>query len=343
MGAEGSGNLALALAYATYLNCENRQEEDSCGKCPYCIKLSKLAHPDVNFVFPFSATKAVPKDPTCLHFMKDWRKFVLENPYASVNDWANFIGAENKQMNISAEEARNIIQTLSLKSFESEYKIMLIWQPEHMHVNGANALLKILEEPPVKTIFLLVTNNSERLLTTILSRTQKIKIRPFNDEEIKEGLIKMVQVEEKKAAQLAYVADGSLNEAFRLTREAEEDYHAFFRNWMRSCFKKNNTNELIEWGENFQSLGREVQKSLLQYGLGMLRETLVYNIAGKNLVRLGEEDLKFVEGFSKVLNEEKIEQISRHLNEACYHIERNANPKITFLDISLSISGIFKS
>jgi DNA polymerase-3 subunit delta' len=343
MGTEGSANLAMALAYATYINCESKTETDSCGQCPSCVKFNKLAHPDINFVFPISTTKQVPKDPMSSLFMKDWRTFVLENPYGSINEWGNHIGAENKQLNISADESRNIVKTLSLKAFEAEYKILLIWHPENMHVSAANAILKILEEPPAKTIFLLVTNNSEKLLTTILSRTQKIKIRTFTDEEIKQGLITMNQLDEKKAGQLAYMADGSLNEAFRLHKEVEEDHHVFFRDWMRICYKRNNLADLVEWGEVFHKMGREVQKSLLQYGLNMLRETLVFNYGGNELVRLQNDDLKFVEGFSKVMGESKIEGISKEINDAYYHIERNANSKIVFLDLSLTISGIFKS
>jgi len=344
MGSEGTANLALALAYATYLNCEDKKEDDSCGQCSSCIKFKKLAHPDINFVFPVSTTKAVTKDPVSSLFLKDWRSFVLENPYGSLNQWGNFIGAENKQLNISVEESRNIIKTLSLKAFEAEYKVLLIWYPENMHVSAANAILKILEEPPYKTIFLLVTNNSERLLTTILSRTQKIKIPAFSEEEIKVALKQKLEVDDKKASQLAYLADGNLNEAFRLFKEVEEDHHLFFRDWMRVCYKKNNLLELVDWSENFQKLGREVQKSLILYGLNILRETLIYRVAGSGeLVRLASEDLKFVEGFSKVLSEEKVERICGQLNEVFYHIERNANPKIAFLDVSLFISQVFKS
>ncbi|MBX9850165.1 MAG: DNA polymerase III subunit delta [Cytophagaceae bacterium] len=343
MGTEGSANLAMAIAYATYINCEEKKEDDSCGTCPSCIKFKKLAHPDINFVFPISTTKNIPKDPMSSLFMKEWRTFVLENPYGNLNDWANHIGAENKQLNISVEESRNIIKTLSLKAFEAEYKILFIWQPENLHTSAANALLKILEEPPVKTVFLLVANNLEKILGTIQSRTQKVKIRSFTDDELKKGLVSKFQMEEKKASQLAYMADGNFNEALRLDQEAEEDHHVFFRDWMRICYKKNNWPELIEWSENFQKLGREMQKSLLQYGLNMLRETLVYSYAGDKLVRLQNEDLKFVQGFSKVLNEPKVEAIAEQLNQAHYHIERNANPKITFLDVSLYISGVLKS
>jgi len=343
MGTEGTGNLAIALAYATYINCENKLENDSCGQCPSCIKINKLAHPDFNFVFPVSTTKQITKDPMSNLFLKDWRSFVLENPYGNLNDWSNHIGAENKQLNISVEESRNIIKTLSLKAFEAEYKILFIWQPENLHVTAANALLKVLEEPTLKTVFLLVTNNSEKLLTTILSRTQKIKVRSFTEEEIKKGLMGIAQLDDKKANRLAYLADGSLNEAFRLNREVEEDHHSFFRDWMRICYKRSNVLELVEWCEGFQKMGREVQKSLLQYGLNMFRETLVYRFASAELVRLQEEDMKFVEGFSKVLSESKVEAIAKQLNDAYYHIERNANPKITFLDLSLFISSVFKS
>jgi DNA polymerase III subunit delta' len=343
MGTEGGANLAMALAYATYINCENKSDEDACGACPSCAKFNKLVHPDINFVFPVSTTKQVAKDPVSSLFLKDWRAFVLENPYASLNEWANYIGAENKQLNISVEESRNIIKTLSLKAFEAEYKVLLIWQPENLHHTAANSLLKILEEPPEKTIFILVANNIEKIITTILSRTQKVKIPSFTDEEVKAGLVRMQQLDEKKAAKVAYIADGSLNEAFRLNREVEEDHHIFLRDWMRACYKKNNYAELIEWAESFQKIGREGQKSLLQYGLNMLRETFVYHYAGNKLVRLPEEDLKFVEGFSKVLDNEKIEAVMKQMNDAYYHIERNANSKITFLDISLYISRLLKS
>lgn len=342
-GPEGSGSLAMALAYATYINCEAKGETDSCGTCPSCNKFNKLIHPDLHFVFPVSTTKSVTKDASSASFMKEWRNFIAENPYGGPIEWGNYIGAENKQLNISVEESRNIIKTVTMKSFEAEYKIMVIWLPEQMNSSSANAILKVLEEPPVNTIFLLVTQNPDKIITTVLSRTQRVKVRPFTDEEVTRYFIEEKHLEEKQAKQIAYLADGNLNEGIRLLEQSEEDNHQMFREWMRLCYKKNNILDLVDWSESFQKLGREGQKNLFQYGLNIMRETLICRLNSKQLLRLNEEDLKFVEGFSKALNEVKIENISKGLNEAYYHIERNANAKIVFLDLSLQISGMMKS
>jgi DNA polymerase III subunit delta' len=341
-GREGSANLALALAYATYINCENKGEDDSCGECPSCYKFNKLIHPDLHFVFPISTTKEVTKDALSNLFMKHWRNIVIANPYLNLSNWGDEIGSENKQLNISVDESRNILKSLALKSFEAEYKILILWLPEMMNASSANAILKVLEEPPSKTIFLLVTNNSEKIITTILSRIQLIKIRSFTDEEVKSHLTGKFSLDEKRAGQLAYLAEGNMNEAVRLKDEIQEDNHQLFRDWMRSCYKKNNITEIVAWSESFQKIGREAQKHLLQYGLNTIRETFLFRHTGTEIVRLQEDELKFVEGFSKVLNDLKIEQVSRQLNEAYYHIERNANPKILFLDLSLNISSLMK-
>ncbi|HXA02900.1 MAG TPA: hypothetical protein VNW99_12975 [Cytophagaceae bacterium] len=341
-GREGSANLALALAYATYINCGNKEENDACGECPSCYKFNKLIHPDLHFVFPISTTKEVPKDALSNLFMKHWRSIVIENPYLNLNNWGDTIGSENKQLNISVDESRNILKSLVLKSFEAEYKILILWLPEMMNASSANAILKVLEEPPSKTIFLLVSNNPDKIITTILSRTQLITIRSFTDEEIKKNLTAKYSLDEKRAGQLAYLAEGNMNEAIRLKDEIQEDNHQLFRDWMRSCYKKNNIPEMVGWSESFQKIGREAQKHLLQYGLNTIRETFLFKHTGTEILRMQEDELKFVEGFSKVLDDLKIEQISRQLNEAYYHIERNANAKILFLDLSLNISSLMK-
>ena len=340
--AEGSASLPLALAYATYINCENKLDTDSCGSCQSCSKYNKLIHPDLHFVFPVSTTKAVPKDALSTSFMKDWRKFLEKHPFGGINDWSSFIAAENKQLSISVDEARNIIKSLIMKSYEAEYKVLIIWLPEFMNLASANAILKILEEPPAKTIFLLVTNNNEKIITTILSRTLKVRIPAFSEDEVKKHLVTFHNADEKKAKQLAWIAEGNINEAIRLVNEVEEDNHEMFREWMRACYRKNNIKDLMQWTETFQTLGRESQKSLLQYGLNIIRETLIFPHS-PSLVKLQAEDFKFVEGFSKVLSSEKVEKITALLNEAHYHIERNANAKITFLDVSLSLSSILKT
>lgn len=358
LGPEGSANLAMALAFATYLNCESRQHDGSCGLHPSADKMRKYIHPDVHFIFPVSATKNISgKDVVSDSYIKEWRAFISENPYGSLSDWSVHFGGENKQLNISKEESRNIIRKLSLKAFEGRYKIVIIWLPEYLHPAAANGILKILEEPPENTIFLLVAYDAEKLLPTIVSRTQIVDIRPFNDEEIihilaaQEGSVSEQQ--RIKIRQVATLAEGNLNQAFRLMNEVEEDSHQLFRNWMRHCYVRDYT-KLISLTEDFQKIGKEAQKNLLHYGLSMMRETLVMQTVNilqeshvediipveKALIRLQGDELSFVANFSKVMDLERIEKITRLLNEGYYHLERNANPKIIFLDISLKIAHI---
>jgi DNA polymerase-3 subunit delta' len=342
LGPEGGPNLALALAFSTYINCLNRTPEDSCGECDACRKNAKLVHPDVHFAFPVSATKKIKaKDVISVKFLSEWRNFVIQDPYNNAGGWNNYFGGENKQLNISRQESREIIKNLSLKPFEGLYKIMIIWLPEYMHPAGANALLKILEEPPRNTLFLLVSNDETKLLSTILSRTQIVHIRPFSDEEIKALLINQHFIEEDKAGQIAHLVDGNINEALRLAREVEDDSHKMFRDWMRLCYV-GDLMELTKWTEKFNAMSKVAQQTLFHYGLSMMREALIVNSNELELSRLMGEELEFVKNFSKILSLESIEKISDILNEAFYHIERNAHSKILFLSVSLKIFEIFK-
>lgn len=342
LGPEGGPNLSLALAFSAYINCQNRTSEDSCGECDACRKNAKLVHPDVHFAFPVSATKKIKaKDVVSVKFLSEWRNFVIQDPYNNAGGWNNYFGGENKQLNISRQESREIIKNLSLKPFEGLYKIMIIWLPEYMHPAAANALLKILEEPPQNTLFLLVSNDETKLLSTILSRTQIVQIRPFSDEEIKALLINQHFIDEDKAGQIAHLVDGNINEALRLAREVEDDSHKMFRDWMRLCYI-GDLMELTKWTEKFNSMSKVAQQTLFHYGLSMMREALIVSNNELELTRLMGEELKFVKNFSKILSLESIEKISDILNEAFYHIERNAHSKILFLSVSLKIFGIFK-
>ena len=342
-GQEGSPNLNLALALATYLNCQNRGDNDACGECSSCKKSIKYIHPDMHFVFPVSSTKTITgKDVVSTSFFKDWRQFLLENPFGNVNDWNVFFGGENKQLSISREESRHIVRNLSLKAFEGNYKIMLIWLPEMMHVTAANAILKILEEPPEKTLFLLVSDDAENLLTTILSRTQLFNIRNFTDEEIRLYLTDNFQADESRASQAAHISNGNLNMALKVLNQVEDDSHRLFRDWMRLCYIKDYT-EMVEWSDAFQKLNKLGQKSMFQYGLNIMREVLMLFFSKEKLSRMQGEELDFIENFGKVMNPEKVEFVTRQLNQAFYHLERNANPKILFLDLSLSIAKILRS
>ena len=339
--AEGTANLAMALAYINYIFCEDPQETDSCGKCVACLKMAKYIHPDLHFIFPVATTKKITKEPISQDFYPDWRLFLKDNPYGNLSDWSNFIGTENKQPNISKEESRNIIKYLTLKPFEANTKVMLIWLPEYMHPSAANAILKILEEPPGQSLFILVCNNQERLLPTIISRTQIIKIRNFSDDELKEILVSKYQVTEKKAEQVVHLADGSLTQVLKLNNEVEEDNHILFRDWMRICYMRD-FGKLVEWADNFQGLSKESQKIILHYGLNMFRDCLIYRQGVTELVKLQGEELDFVKNFSKVLEEDQLEKAITQFNTSFYHLERNASPKILFLDMSLMLSVTFR-
>lgn len=342
-GAEGGAALPMALAFATYLNCENRKEEDSCGECSSCRKMHKFIHPDMHFVFPVSSTKKITgKEVVSASFLNEWRAFLAENPYRGENEWSLAFGGESKQLNISKEESRNIVKNLSLKSFEGKYKIMLIWMPEYMHVTAANGILKILEEPPAQTIFLLVTYNMEKLLVTILSRTQMFKIRPFSDKELQHILMEKYQVEEKKAAQLSQLTEGNLNAAVKLLDDVEDDSQKMFREWMRVCYSWD-FRKMNEWMENFQAMSKAAQKGLFLYGLNMMRESLLLHMESNGLMRVQGEEQDFITNFSKVMLPDKIEKMSTLLNTALYHLERNASSKILFLDLSLNIAGVLRN
>lgn len=344
-GPEGSAALPMAFALASYINCENPSETDSCGVCNSCQKIGKLIHPDLNFSFPSPSTSNKDGDEDAgkkVDILKLWRAFVMNHPYGNLHDWVNSIGI-NKQVSISKASAKQMIQTLSLKSFEGGYKIMLIWYPELMHPSAANAILKILEEPPEKTLFLLVSHHPEQLLTTIMSRTQKIAIRGFSDEEIKTHLVTSGICNKAVADQLTPLADGNLREAYRLSDQVVDQNTALFKDWMRECYSLN-INGLNSRLEKFTEQDKAGQKNLLLTGINVLRECLLDSSQLKKLMRTAPEDLQFIEKFGRnTLNPTKILRIYEKLSDAHYHLERNANPKILFMDLSLQLATILKT
>ncbi|GAB3739872.1 DNA polymerase III subunit delta [Hymenobacter agri] len=343
-GQEGGAALALALAYAQFLNCEERapDAEDSCGHCPACTKMAKLAHPDLNFIMPVTTTKTVSKDAVSSKFMAEWRAFVLDNPYQGLNDWMQHIGAENKQGNISKDEAVQILKLVSLKAFEARFKIVIIWLPELMHPAAANAVLKLLEEPPPATIFLLVSHAPEQLLPTIISRVQPVVVRPFSEDDITEFLHAAYHVPEAKARQVAQLAEGSLGAAIASRdANADHDYFEFFAKWMRQCYSQKAA-DIIKQSEEFQKLGRENQKELLSYSLGLLRKVLLFGIDPKFVPHLASGEQQFVAGFAKFVTPRNADLLTKELTDAHYHIERNANAKMVFVDSSLRMGGFLK-
>lgn len=339
-GQQGSANLALALAYAAYINCHDRTETDSCGQCSNCSKIDKLVHPDLQFVYPVSSTKSITgKNVVSSSYLKDWRAYLEKNKYGSLENWSAHYGAENKNANISKEESRNIIKSLSLKSFEAEYKVLIIWLPEYMHVSAANGILKILEEPPEKTLFLLVTSDYEKLLTTILSRCQLFKVPSFSDEEITNYLVKEKGLDEPNARKVASLAEGSIKRAVENMVSAEDDSHALFRDWMRQCWTKDFT-AITTAMDAFSKMNKTAQKIFLQYAINMIRQALLTAYIPAELEKLNPDEQGFVTNFGKALTEDKLERISKELNQASYHLERNANVKILFMDLSLTIGRI---
>jgi DNA polymerase-3 subunit delta' len=341
-GPEGSANLSMALAYATLLNCTNRNNEDSCGECASCKKADKLIHPDLHLIFPVSSAKnKTGKDVVSDTFISDWREFVFQNPYAGPMEWSMAFGGENKQLNISREESRNIIKKLSLKSYEGEYKIMLIWLVEYMHPSAANALLKLLEEPPEKTVFLLISYDPEQIISTILSRVQQLRIRAFKTEEISERLVNLYQIPEEKAFQIGNISNGSMNQAYRLINEEQDHSSTSFQEWMRICFK-NNHPLMVNGADEFSKMSKTHQKGLLQYGLSIVRNALLSQNNLNTLIHAHEDDKVFAGNFSKTLTLMQLEKLYKLLNSAFYHLERNGNPKIIFLDTSLQISAAFR-
>jgi DNA polymerase-3 subunit delta' len=342
-GRAGAPNLPMALAYANYLNCEEPGEEDACGKCPSCLKNAKFIHPDLHFVFPVSGTKQVKsKDAISQVFLKEWRTFLSEDPHGSLEQWSAVYGGENKQVNISKEESRQIIRNLSLKAFEGKYKIMLIWLPEYFHPFAANGILKILEEPPERTVFLLVSNDPERLLGTILSRTQTVHIRNYSIPEITEILKAQNGSDPDRILQAAQIADGNLSQAVKLMDKVEADQHETFVAWMRKCYSIKEVDSLAKMADDFHRMSKLEQRSLIQYGLSMMRESLVARHAA-TLSRLPGSESSFVSRFSEFLSPDQIRLISEQFNDALYHLERNGSPKMTFLDTSLQIMEILKS
>ncbi|MGI4824330.1 MAG: ATP-binding protein [Janthinobacterium lividum] len=336
-GAEGSAALALALAYAQYLNCEGRTDDadDSCGHCPACLKIGKLAHPDLNFVLPTTATKSVPKDATSAKFAAEWRTFLAESPYQGFNDWMQHIGAENKQGSISKEEAGLLLKLVSLKAFEAKFKIVILWLPELMHPAAANAVLKLLEEPPPTTIFLLVSNEPEQLLPTILSRVQPVVVRPFLEDDITAYLTEHYHVPEAKARQVAQLAEGNLGAAIASRdQSADHNYAEFFIKWMRRCYSLKMT-DVMALADEFQKMGRENQKEQLSFSLGLLRKVLLFGLDPQLVPHLASGEQQFVQGFSRFVTIRNADQLTEELNTAHYHIERNANPRMVFVDASL--------
>ena len=339
VGQRGSANLSLALAFATYINCKSRGD-DSCGLCSSCNKMDKLIHPDVNFIFPVAPTTKINKEIISDKFIESWRSSVIESPYLTVEDWFEIYGFENKQPNISKDEVRNLVKKLSLKPFESVFKINIIWLPEYLNISTANAMLKILEEPPGSTLFFIVTNNHQKLISTIRSRVQLFKVKRFSDEDMKEYLSLCQSVSESEVDQAIYLSDGDLNKAEKYLYASNSEDLEKIKVWMRSCYTQNfqEINSQVEW---FNSLSKIKKRTFLIYSLKLMREALVSGI-DESLSKISDGEMSFISKFRTTLDSDDFEEIIIFLDESIRFLDRNANPKILFLDLSIKISNLFK-
>lgn len=338
LGPQGSGSLALAVAYAQYTSCNSRLSDDSCGECSSCIKYNKLVHPDLHFVYPVALSKNVR---VSTDVAATWRDVFLDNPYITLFSWFETLEAENKQAVIGVEESAEILRKLSLTTYEAEYKIMIIWQAEKMNPAAANKLLKILEEPPEKTLFLLVCESEDQLLRTIVSRTQLVKITKINDQDLIDALAERHGLQPEAAEGIVQLADGDYAEALLLINQNETAGQnlASFQKLMRASIKFD-PKAILVWIDEISEAGRERQKNFLNYALHIMRESMVMNYADASLVKLGEDEQGFVKKFSPFIHSNNVERFVEELNKAHYHMERNANAKILFMDLAFKFNEL---
>ena len=342
---KGSGALSLAIAYAQYIICRNKNAENNTGDDVCNKKFEKLAHPDLHFAFPVAKNDKVKKHPVSNLFLEEWRDFIKYTPYGSLFNWYQKLGIENKQGQIGVDEAEAIVKKLILKPYEGGYKVMIIWMAEKMNISASNKLLKLIEEPPENTLFLLIAENEEQIIKTILSRCQVLQIKALSKGEIKENLIKKFQLDDYDAEKIAHQANGDWNKALRsLNQNDNEDvFEKWFITWVRSAFKaKGNASviqDLITWSDEISKTGRESQKRFLQYCSHFFRQAMLTNYKANSLVFFESQSSDFdIRKFAPFVHGGNIEDIHNAIEDAIYHIERNGNAKIILLDLSMQLT-----
>jgi DNA polymerase III subunit delta' len=343
LGREGFGTLPLALAYAQFINCLSPKEDDSCGECANCKKIAKLTFPDLHFVFPVPATGSAKEKAISDTFYNEWVNFLTEFPYGSYQHWLDYLEAGNSQGLIRVEESREIIRKLSMKSFAADYKIMIIWFPEKMNPETANKLLKMLEEPYEKTLFLLISESTEQMLSTIISRTQLVKLHRINEDDLYQGLKEKLLIDDEKARYLARISEGDWNRAMdyhQTTADTKQNFELFTQ-VMRLSYSGRFI-DMIGLSDNLAQLGREKQKSFLSYCQRMVRENLIVNQKQTQMARFTEEEKLFAQKFASFIHPANVGMISSEFDKAFYHISRNANAKIVFLDTCIKLCGYLR-
>ena len=367
LGKEGSGALQLALAFAQYITCDKvngrqttkpaepslfgdpephttnlkqQTTNDSCGICPACKKAAEFIHPDIHFSYPVIPSKPGDK-PISADYIKEWREFIKQQPYGNVYDWLQFIEAENKQGNITSEECNDIIRKMNLKSFEAEYKILVLWMPEYLTKNG-NKLLKLIEEPPPNTVFIFVAENDELILPTILSRTQLVKIPLHTSQELEAALELQDGVSPDKARQVAAVAEGNYREALHMLQHADDDWQALLREWLNAILKTGPVAQ-VKWIEDAAKLGREKQKQFLKYFIHLLEQAIRQRALQSTVNQHESSDYDFALRLNKICSVGQQEAIINELDKASYYIERNANPNMLFHALSIKLYHIISN
>ena len=342
LGPEGSGKLVLAIAFAQYLLCDDPSGNDSCDTCPNCLKMKTLAHPDLHFVFPVVANKTN-KIASSVDRLVEWNAMVLKQGYFNLNQWQMSLDEMGKNAAIAVEESRQILRRLTLKSYSGKYKVMIIWLPERMNTQAANKLLKLLEEPPEKTIFMLVSDNAEAILPTILSRTQIIRVPSLSIDEVAHYLTKRFSVDKSVALSAASLSQANMAEAIEVSRGAQSQ-HVFFNLFvklMRAAYTANPL-ELMDVSDEAAALDKENQKNFIKYGLHIFRESIIMNYMKGELGNLRAEEAAFLDKFARFINNQNIAELMTEFNEAHYHLERNANAKILFSDVSIKLTKLIK-
>ncbi|GAA4245512.1 MULTISPECIES: DNA polymerase III subunit delta' [Winogradskyella] len=347
VGPEGSGTLPMALAYAQYILCSNKNGENTGGNDSCNLKFKNYSHPDLHFAFPVTTSDKVKSKPVSKYYLEEWRQLLEQQPYGNLFDWYKLLGVDNKQGQIGVDEALEIVKSLTLKSYEGGYKVMIIWMAERMHTSSANKLLKLIEEPPEKTIFILIAEDEEQIINTIRSRCQILHFPPLAEEAISEALIKNYHIEQSVATKIAHQANGNYNKACDLIYQDSEDiqFEKWFVLWVRSAFKargnKAAIHDLISWSEEIAKTGRETQKKFLSFCLNYFRQALLLNYKADELVYLEPKSDNFkLENFAPFVHDSNILEISDELQDAIYHIERNGNSKIVLTDLSIKLTRL---
>jgi len=347
VGPEGSGTLPMALAYAQYILCSNINGENTGGNSSCNLKFKNISHPDLHFAFPVTTSDKVKSKPVSNFYLEEWRQLLNQQPYGNLFDWYKLLGVDNKQGQIGVEEALKIVKSLALKSYEGGHKVMLIWMAEKMNTAAANKLLKLIEEPPEKTVFILIAEDEEQIINTIRSRCQVLHFPPLTEDAITEALVKNYHIETSVATKIAHQANGNYNKACDLIYQDSEDiqFEKWFILWVRSAFKakgnKSAIHDLISWSEEIAKTGRETQKKFLSFCLNYFRQALLLNYKATELVYLEPKSENFkLENFAPFVHDLNILDISNELQDAIYHIERNGNPKIILMDLSIKLTRL---